>query len=144
MALALFINIVAIVVAGSISFASSVSPATAAARKDLTLYNVAILLKVIIAAWILGLCAVGINVYYLNVGFVEWLINNNKLPKAASVIIGIMVFPIMIVYLVTAVYVIFKKVDVTTDKPPPPLPMATKRDSMEQTIEEEEEIERIL
>ncbi|KAF3778475.1 Metal transporter [Nymphaea thermarum] len=250
MALALFVNIVAVVVAGSICFASNISPGTAAACKDLTLYNAAILLKdvlgkwsrlvygisilassqgsaltvgcsgqyvmqgflqkkikkwiitvvtrgvailpsliaalvggpsacarliiissmvlsfelpftilpllrftssrkkmgphknhiaVIIAAWVLGLSAVGINVYYLSVGFVEWLIHN-KLPKAASVIIGIIVFPIMIVYLVTAVYVVFKKVDVATYKPPPPLPLPTNKDSMGETIEEEEEI----
>ncbi|CAN6476115.1 unnamed protein product [Victoria cruziana] len=51
MALALFVNIVAVVVAGSICFASDISPGTAAACKELSLYNAAILLKDILGKW---------------------------------------------------------------------------------------------
>ena len=59
-------------------------------------------------SWILGLGIIGINVYYLSTGFVGWIINNN-LPKAANVFIGIIVFPLMAIYILSVIYLTFRK-----------------------------------
>ncbi|KAL5982761.1 hypothetical protein ACLOJK_016837 [Asimina triloba] len=63
---------------------------------------------IIVISWILGLMLIGINVYYLSTGFVGWLIHN-KLPKVANVFIGLIVFPLMAVYLLSIIYLTFRK-----------------------------------
>ncbi|KAJ6730504.1 SOLUTE CARRIER PROTEIN FAMILY 11 MEMBER [Salix viminalis] len=63
---------------------------------------------IIVLSWILGLGIIGINVYYLSTGFVGWIINNN-LPKAASVLIGIIVFPLMAIYILAVIYLTVRK-----------------------------------
>lgn len=62
---------------------------------------------VTVVAWAIGFCIIGINIYYLAVGFVKWLIHN-KLPKIATVFIGILVFPIMVMYVALILYLTFR------------------------------------
>ncbi|XP_028757574.1 metal transporter Nramp5-like isoform X2 [Neltuma alba] len=68
---------------------------------------------IIVISWILGLGIIGINVYYLSTGFVEWLIHSS-LPKVANVIIGIIVFPLMAIYVVAVIYLTFRHDTVDT------------------------------
>ncbi|KAB1221095.1 Metal transporter Nramp5 [Morella rubra] len=63
---------------------------------------------IIVISWILGLGIVGINIYYLSTSFIHWLINNN-LPKVANVFVGILVFPIMAIYILVVIYLTFRK-----------------------------------
>ena len=64
-------------------------------------------------AWILSLGIIGINMYYLSTSFVKWLIHS-KLPKVANVFIGIVVFPLIAIYVVAVIYLIFRKDKVKT------------------------------
>ncbi|KAK1275815.1 Metal transporter Nramp5 [Acorus gramineus] len=63
---------------------------------------------IIIISWILGLCIIGINIYYLSTGFVDWLIHNS-LPVVGNVFVGIIVFPIMAIYIISVIYLTFRK-----------------------------------
>ncbi|KAB1221002.1 Metal transporter Nramp5 [Morella rubra] len=72
-----------------------------------------IIASIIVISWILSLGIVGINIYYLSTSFVGWLINNN-LPKVANVFVGILVFPIMAVYILAVIYLTFRKDKVVT------------------------------
>ncbi|KAG7941203.1 hypothetical protein I3843_16G027400 [Carya illinoinensis] len=77
---------------------------------------------VIVISWILGVGLIGINIYYLSTGFVDWLIHNS-LPKVANVFVGILVFPLMVVYILAVIYLTFRKdavvtfIDPTKDDP---------------------------
>ncbi|XP_030545189.2 metal transporter Nramp5-like [Rhodamnia argentea] len=68
---------------------------------------------IIVISWILGVGLIGINIYYLSTGFVGWLINNS-LPKVANAFIGIVVFPLMAIYLIAVIYLTFRKDTVVT------------------------------
>ncbi|XP_031371629.1 metal transporter Nramp5-like isoform X2 [Punica granatum] len=68
---------------------------------------------VLVVSWILGAGIIGINIYYLSTGFVEWLIGNG-LPKVANAFIGILVFPLMAVYILAVIYLTFRKDVVAT------------------------------
>ncbi|XAR55553.1 hypothetical protein NMG60_11035655 [Bertholletia excelsa] len=68
---------------------------------------------IIVISWILGLGIIGINVYYLSTGFVGWIMHNN-LPKVATVFIGIIVFPLMAIYVMAVIYLMFRKDTVVT------------------------------
>ncbi|CAN6476119.1 unnamed protein product [Victoria cruziana] len=68
---------------------------------------------IVIVSWILGFLIIGINVYYLSIGFVDWLIHNN-LPKVGSIFIGIIVFPLMGLYVAAVVYLTIRKDKVVT------------------------------
>jgi natural resistance-associated macrophage protein len=72
-----------------------------------------ILAQIIVISWILGLGIIGINVYYLITAFVGWLIHST-LPKVANVFIGIIVFPLMALYVVSVIYLTFRKDTVKT------------------------------
>jgi natural resistance-associated macrophage protein len=61
----------------------------------------------------LGLGIIGVNIYYLSTGFVGWLIDNN-LPKVGNVFIGIIVFPLMAIYILAVIYLTFRKDSVVT------------------------------
>ena len=56
---------------------------------------------------------IGINIYYLSTGFVGWLIHNN-LPKVANVFVGLLVFPLMLIYILAVIYLTFRKDTVVT------------------------------
>ncbi|KAF8031210.1 hypothetical protein BT93_D0423 [Corymbia citriodora subsp. variegata] len=68
---------------------------------------------IIVISWTLGVGLIGINIYYLSTGFVGWLMNNS-LPKVANVFIGILVFPLMAVYIIAVIYLTFRKDTVVT------------------------------
>ncbi|XP_076951134.1 metal transporter Nramp7.2-like [Bidens hawaiensis] len=68
---------------------------------------------IIVFSWVLGLGIICINIYYLITAFVGWIIDNN-LPKAANVFIGILVFPAMTIYILSVIYLMFRKDRVTT------------------------------
>ncbi|XP_021862382.2 metal transporter Nramp7.2-like [Spinacia oleracea] len=68
---------------------------------------------IIVISWILGLCIIGINIYYLSTAFVGWLISNN-LPKVGNVFIGIVVFPMMAIYVLSVIYLMVRKDRVVT------------------------------
>ncbi|KQK20218.1 metal transporter Nramp5 [Brachypodium distachyon] len=68
---------------------------------------------IIVFSWTLGLMLIGINVYFLSTSFVGWLINNS-LPKYANVLVGVAVFPLMLVYLIAVIYLTFRKDTVIT------------------------------
>lgn len=70
-------------------------------------------LQIIVISWMLGAGIIGINIYYLSTGFVVWLIGND-LPKVANVFIGILVFPLMAVYILAVIYLTFRKDAVIT------------------------------
>ncbi|KAK2659451.1 hypothetical protein Ddye_005984 [Dipteronia dyeriana] len=78
---------------------------------------------IIVISWILGLAIIGINVYYLSTAFVDWIIHNN-LPKVGNVFIGILVFPLMAVYLIAVIYLMFRKDTVVTFIEPKDDPVA--------------------
>ncbi|KAG6626227.1 hypothetical protein CIPAW_15G033900 [Carya illinoinensis] len=63
---------------------------------------------VIVISWILGLGIIGINIYYLSTGFVGWLLHNH-LPKITNVFVGIIVFPLMAVYILAIIYLTLRK-----------------------------------
>ncbi|XP_043720718.1 metal transporter Nramp5-like [Telopea speciosissima] len=63
---------------------------------------------IIVISWILGLGIIGINIYYLTTAFGQWLVHNN-LPKVATVFIGIIVFPLMAIYVLALFYLTFRK-----------------------------------
>lgn len=63
---------------------------------------------IIVVSWILGLMIIGINVYYLSTGFVGWIIHSN-LPKFVHVLVGIVVFPLMSMYLLSVAYLVLRK-----------------------------------
>ena len=64
-------------------------------------------------SWRLGLGIIGINVYYLLTGFMGWLIHGS-LPRAANVLVGIVVFPLMAMYVMAVLYLMFSKDRVVT------------------------------
>lgn len=64
-------------------------------------------------SWTLGLMLIGINVYFLSTSFMGWLINAS-LPTYAKVLVGVVVCPLMLVYLVAVVYLTFRKDTVVT------------------------------
>uniref|UniRef100_A0A7N0URI7 Uncharacterized protein n=1 Tax=Kalanchoe fedtschenkoi TaxID=63787 RepID=A0A7N0URI7_KALFE len=68
---------------------------------------------IIVFSWILGLGIIGINIYYLSTAFVDWIIHNS-LPKIANIFIGLIVFPLMAVYILSVIYLTFRKDTVET------------------------------
>ncbi|PWA62950.1 metal transporter NRAT1 [Artemisia annua] len=72
-----------------------------------------VIASIIVFSWVLGLGIIGINIYYLTTAFVDWLIHST-LPKVANVFIGILVFPVMAIYILSVIYLMFRKDVVTT------------------------------
>lgn len=71
-------------------------------------------MQIIVISWLLGLGIIGINVYYLSTAFVDWLIHARHLHMVGKVIIGILVFPLMAIYLLGIIYLAFRKDTVVT------------------------------
>ncbi|XP_042390752.1 metal transporter Nramp5-like [Zingiber officinale] len=59
-------------------------------------------------SWVLGLGVIGINIYYFSTSFVTWIIHSS-FPKPVMVLIGVMVFPVMAFYVISLIYLMFKK-----------------------------------
>jgi hypothetical protein len=70
-------------------------------------------LQIIVFSWLLGLMIIGINMYFLSTSFVGWLIHNS-LPKYANVLVGLVVFPLMLIYVIAVIYLTFRKDTVVT------------------------------
>ncbi|KAI3689461.1 hypothetical protein L2E82_47418 [Cichorium intybus] len=68
---------------------------------------------IIVFSWVVGLGIIGINIYYLSTSFVDWLIHSS-LPKVANVFIGMIVFPIMAIYVLSVLYLMLRKDVVVT------------------------------
>ncbi|RLN34309.1 hypothetical protein C2845_PM03G23090 [Panicum miliaceum] len=68
---------------------------------------------IIVFSWLLGLMIIGINMYFLSTSFVGWLIHNS-LPKYANVLVGLLVFPLMLIYIFAVIYLTFRKDTVVT------------------------------
>ncbi|KAF8031208.1 hypothetical protein BT93_D0421 [Corymbia citriodora subsp. variegata] len=68
---------------------------------------------IIVISWILGVGLIAINIYYLSTGFVDWLIHNS-LPRVTNVFMGILVFPLMAVYIIAVIYLTFRQDIVVT------------------------------
>ncbi|KAJ9567869.1 hypothetical protein OSB04_003835 [Centaurea solstitialis] len=73
---------------------------------------------IIIFSWALGLGIIGINIYYLSTAFVDWLIHSTW-PKVANVFVGMLVFPVMAIYIISVIYLMFRKDVVVTFIDPP-------------------------
>ena len=69
--------------------------------------------QIIIVSWLLGLMIVGINIYFLSTSFTDWLLKSS-LPKAGRIIIGIIVFPLMAIYIIAVGYLTLRKDTVVT------------------------------
>lgn len=69
--------------------------------------------QIIVISWILGVGIIGINIYYLTTAFVGWLIHND-LPLVGNVFLGILVFPVMAIYVISVIYLMFRKDVVVT------------------------------
>lgn len=70
-------------------------------------------MQIIVISWILGIGLMGINIYFLSTSFFGWMIHSS-LPKVATVFIGIIVFPLMAIYVIGMVYLVFRKDTVVT------------------------------
>jgi len=70
-------------------------------------------LQIIVFSWLLGLLIIGINMYFLSTSLVGWLIHNS-LPKYANVLVGLIVFPLMLIYVIAVIYLTFRKDTVVT------------------------------
>ncbi|KAI8537395.1 hypothetical protein RHMOL_Rhmol09G0020300 [Rhododendron molle] len=68
---------------------------------------------IIVISWILGLAIICANIYYLSTSFVGWMIHST-LPKAATIFIAIIVFPMMVVYVGSVIYLMWRKDTVVT------------------------------
>jgi natural resistance-associated macrophage protein len=71
---------------------------------------------IIIISWLLGLMIISINIFFLSTSFVNWLLKST-LPKAGRVIIGIVVFPLMAIYIIALGYLTLRKDTVVTFAP---------------------------
>ncbi|XP_057500821.1 metal transporter Nramp7.2-like [Actinidia eriantha] len=65
-------------------------------------------LMVTLVSWLLGFCTISINLYFLSTT-VMGRITSNQQSKAASIVAGVFVFPIMILYLALLIYLTLKK-----------------------------------
>ncbi|XP_030444991.2 metal transporter Nramp6.1-like [Syzygium oleosum] len=68
---------------------------------------------IIVISWMLGFGIIGINIYYLSTGFVNWLIHNS-VPRVANMFVGIIVFPLMAVYIFAVIYLTCRRDTVVT------------------------------
>ncbi|KAJ9673558.1 hypothetical protein PVL29_023244 [Vitis rotundifolia] len=63
---------------------------------------------IIVISGILVFGIMGINIYYLSTGFVDWLLHNN-LPKVGNASIGIIVFPLVAINILAVIYLTIRK-----------------------------------
>ncbi|XP_048542226.1 metal transporter Nramp1-like [Triticum urartu] len=59
-------------------------------------------------SWTLGFIIIGINVYFLSSKLIGWILHNS-LPTYANVLVGITLFPLMLLYIAAVVYLTFRK-----------------------------------
>ncbi|OMO56309.1 Natural resistance-associated macrophage protein [Corchorus capsularis] len=67
-------------------------------------------IPVTLITWLLGLGVTGINIYFLSTSFMGWIKNNRTGNKGIrSIVAGLCVFPIMMLYIAVLAYLTFKK-----------------------------------
>lgn len=59
-------------------------------------------------SWILGFVIIGINIYFLNSKLLGWILHNS-LPIYANILVGIIVFPLMLLYICAVIYLMLRK-----------------------------------
>ncbi|XP_015694877.1 metal transporter Nramp1 isoform X1 [Oryza brachyantha] len=59
-------------------------------------------------SWVLGFIIIGINIYFLSTKLVGWILHN-ALPTYANVLIGIVLFPLMLLYVAAVIYLTLRK-----------------------------------
>lgn len=59
-------------------------------------------------SWTLGFIIIGINVYFLSSKLIGWILHNS-LPIYANVLVGVTLFPLMLLYIAAVVYLTFRK-----------------------------------
>ncbi|XP_052188688.1 metal transporter Nramp1-like isoform X2 [Diospyros lotus] len=65
-------------------------------------------IPVILISWLSGFCSITINLYFLSITFMGWMASN-QIPKAASVLVGVLLCPIMLLYVALLTYLTVKK-----------------------------------
>ncbi|KAG5530614.1 hypothetical protein RHGRI_025543 [Rhododendron griersonianum] len=110
---ALFVALLINIAVTSVSATVCSDPNLSDQCDNITLNSASFLLKIIVVSWILGLAIMGANIYYLSTSFVGWMIHST-LPKAATVLIAIIVFPMMVVYVASVIYLMWRKDTVVT------------------------------
>ncbi|XP_057962095.1 metal transporter Nramp7.2-like [Malania oleifera] len=60
-----------------------------------------------LVSWLLGLCTTGINMYFLGTSLMGWM-TDKKLPKAVSILAGVLLLPVIMFYVVILVYLATK------------------------------------
>jgi hypothetical protein len=65
-------------------------------------------MQIIGFSWILGFVIIGINIYFLSSKFVGWILHNS-LQIYANILIGIVVFPLMLIYVCAVIYLTLRK-----------------------------------
>jgi fructose-specific phosphotransferase system IIC component len=72
--------------------------------------------QIVRITWILSTVIMGINIYFFCTSFISWLVHS-ELPRAVNAIISTLVFPFMGAYIAALIYLIFRKVSVTSRFP---------------------------
>ncbi|KAM3683078.1 hypothetical protein ACJW31_12G119700 [Castanea mollissima] len=88
---------------------------------------------IMVISWTLGVALTSFNLYYLITAFVGWLLHN-KLPKLANVFVGIIVFPLMLIYVLAILYLTFRKDTAVTFTEPITLDQPMAQNNLEQGL----------
>ncbi|XP_043707957.1 metal transporter Nramp5-like isoform X2 [Telopea speciosissima] len=73
-------------------------------------------LMVTLASWCLGLCSIGINLYFVGASLMDWMMSN-QMSKLGSFFTGILIFPIMMVYMAMLAYLTLKRETAPAESP---------------------------
>ncbi|KAK9285668.1 hypothetical protein L1049_024867 [Liquidambar formosana] len=73
-------------------------------------------LKVTLVSWFLGSCTIGINMYFLSTSLMGWM-TSNQMPKFASILAGVVFFPMMMLYVALLTYLTLKTEASATGSP---------------------------
>ncbi|KAL3524983.1 hypothetical protein ACH5RR_013355 [Cinchona calisaya] len=60
-----------------------------------------------LATWVLGFCSIAINIYFASTSLLGW-ITNKKMPKAARILSGLLIVPLIALYIALLVYLTLK------------------------------------
>ncbi|KAJ9670278.1 hypothetical protein PVL29_026680 [Vitis rotundifolia] len=65
-------------------------------------------IMVTLLSWLLGFCSIGINIYFLSSSLIGWVTNYDT-PKTGSILAGVVIFPVMILYAAMLFYLTIKR-----------------------------------
>jgi manganese transport protein len=74
----------------------------------LVIIDFPIFTQIIGFSWTLGFIIIGINVYFLSSKLVGWILHNS-LPIYANILVGLTLFPLMLLYVAAVIYLTFRK-----------------------------------